>query len=184
MCLFQRNISYFSQNLNRNPRECVSNHLKYTNAKDYDPDKASKSFYGLSKNNAADLSNKLKLTYDGMGVFIPVNKIPDNPKHIDSISKQAKYYILPERLPDIFVEKIGNYWYYSPDCYDDIERMYDNVYPFGSDLLYDNIPRFNNQKLLGIYIWQYSVTIISNIIRSCSLFRFENDIPSAFEDYS
>ncbi|MBK7095017.1 MAG: mechanosensitive ion channel family protein [Saprospiraceae bacterium] len=148
-------LSVFGQSINRNPQECVAHHLKYTNAKDYDPDKAARSFYGLSRTDAADLANKLKLTYDGMGIYIPVNKIPDNPEYIDSTSNQQKFFILPDRLPAIFVEKIGNAWYYSPDCYNNINEMYSNVYPFGSDLLYDNIPRFDNRKFLGVYLWQY-----------------------------
>lgn len=154
----------FCQANNSNPHDCVANHLKYTNPKDYDPKIAARSFYGLDRAEAADLANKLKLTYDGMGIYIPVGKIPDDPKYIDSTSNQQRYFILPDRLPGVYVEKIGNFWYYSPDCYDDIEKMYRNVYPFGSDLLYDNIPRFDNKNFLGIYLWQYLSFLILIIL--------------------
>lgn len=148
------------QAYNENPRECVENHLRYTSERNYDPKAAARSFYGLNRDDGVDLANKLRLAYDGMGVFIPVSRISDDPGYSDTTSNQSKVFILPDRLPEIFIEKIGSKWYYSPDCYDEIEKMYDDVYPFGSDLLYDNVPRFENRKFLGIYLWQYLSFII------------------------
>ena len=160
----------FSRGSNGNPKECVANHLKYTNSSDYKPKMAAKSFYGENSNKSIDLANKLKLTYDGMGLFIQTDRITDNPDYIDSTSGKHKYFISPDRLGDIYVEKIGNYWYYSPECYDDIEELYNIVYPLGADLLYENIPKFENRKFLGIYAWQYLSMLVVLILAFLAYF--------------
>ena len=151
--LFSLNIS-FSQKGNDSPYKCVSNHLNYLNQNK--PKLAANSFF-VPKDTAKaiELAIKLKKVYDGMGLFVPVDKIPDSPDYIDSISHKHRFDIFPERLSGIYVEKINNYWYYSPASYNEIIKLYNEVYPFGDDLLHRIIPSFGNRKALGLYIWQY-----------------------------
>lgn len=163
-------IKLDAQNINANPQECVVNHLKYTGYENYMPQKAAYSFYHKNNSKQIELANKLKLIFDGKGLFVNTDEIPLNPAYKDSLTGLNRYYILDKRLPEIFVEKIGGRWYYSPDCYHDIEKLYREVYPFGSDLLIDNIPRFNNLKFLGAYIWQYLSLLIIIIISVLSYF--------------
>lgn len=153
-------VSANAQPFPKNPYECVENHLDNTSHHNYSPKKAAMSFKTNKLSQSTDLAVKLKLAYDGLGIFVSLDKIPSNPDYIDSTSKLNRFYILPERLPEIYVEKIGNRWVYSPECYDDIIKLYKKTYPFGSDLLYDNIPRFDNARLFSIYYWQYLSLII------------------------
>ncbi len=165
--VFTLNTS-FAQKGYDSPYKCVSNHLNYLNQNQ--PKLAARSFF-VPKDTARaiDLAIKLKKVYDGMGLFVPVNKIPDNPDYTDSLSKKHRYVILPERLPDIYVEKINNNWYYSPDSYDEIIRLYNEVYPFGDDLLEKIIPSFGNKKFLGLFIWQY-IGLLAIIVLSLLLY--------------
>ncbi len=165
--VFTLNTS-FAQKEYDSPYKCVSNHLNYLNQNQ--PKLAARSFF-VTKDTAKaiELAIKLKKVYDGMGLFVPVNKIPDNPDYTDSLSKKHRYVILPERLPDIYVEKINNNWYYSPDSYDEIIRLYNEVYPFGDDLLEKIIPSFGDKKVLGLFIWQY-IGLLAIIVLSVLLY--------------
>ncbi len=148
-----QNIS-FAQKIQDSPYSCVVNHLDNLNIAK--PKLAAGSFFVPGDTTkAVDLAIKLKKVFDGMGLFVPVNKIPNNPDYIDSLSNKHRYVIFPERLPRIYVEKINGKWYYSPDSYDDIIETYKEVYPFGDDFLEKIIPSFGNKKALGLYIWQY-----------------------------
>jgi len=168
--LFAQNV-VFSQGENNSPYKCISNHLNYLNQ--HKPELAAKSFYvKKDTSKAIDLAIKLKKVYDGMGLFVPVNKVPDNPDYIDSLSKKHRYVIFSERLPHIYVEKINNNWYYSPDSYDEILKLYKEVYPFGDDLLQRIIPSFGNKKALGLYIWQYIGFLVIIIISILLYFIF------------
>ena len=168
--LFAQNV-VFSQGENNSPYKCISNHLNYLNQ--HKPELAAKSFYvKKDTSKAIDLAVKLKKVYDGMGLFVPVNKVPDNPDYIDSLSKKHRYVIFSERLPHIYVEKINNNWYYSPDSYDEILKLYKEVYPFGDDLLQRIIPSFGNKKALGLYIWQYIGFLVIIIISILLYFIF------------
>ena len=144
-----------SQNIAKTPYKCVINHLNFLNDEEYNPKLAANSFYLEDSTKALDLAIKLKQVYDGLGYFVPVSNISDNPFFVDSLTGKNKLVIFPIKLPEIYLEKIDSNWYYSPQCYDDIQRLYNKVYPFGSDLFSKYLPHFNNKKVLGLYIWQY-----------------------------
>ncbi len=137
------------------PYKCVSNHLTHLNPGNYAPAKAGLSFLSSDSVFRIEIAVKLKRVFDGMGLYVPVQHIPDIPNYIDSTSGQAKYLLFPHRLPEVFLEKIDGRWYYSPKCYDDIGRLFDQVYPLGADLFMKYFPRFDDRKLLGLYLWQY-----------------------------
>ena len=52
------------------------------------------------------------------------------------------------------MEKIDSGWYYSPRCYEDVYRLYDEVFPLGDNLFVKYLPHFGNKKFIGLYLWQ------------------------------
>ncbi|HHH53264.1 MAG TPA: hypothetical protein ENK91_06370, partial [Bacteroidetes bacterium] len=161
---FLQNISY-SQNVLNSPYKCIANHLNYLNQPDYDTKMAVRSFViEKDTSEAIDLAIKLKKIYDGMGLYVPVEKIPDNPDYIDTTSNKHRYVIFPERLPQIYVEKIDSAWYYPPTIYASIESIYREVYPFGDDILKNLLPSFGQKKFLGLFVWQYLGFLIIIVI--------------------
>lgn len=159
-----------SQNIANSPYKCVINHLNYLNDDEYNPELAANSFYLKDSAKALDLAIKLKKVYDGLGYFVPVNSISDNPNFVDSLTGKKRLIIFPIKLPEIYLEKIDSSWYYSPRCYDDIQRLYNKVYPLGSDLLLKYLPHFNNKKVMGLYLWQYLAFLIIILILSVVFF--------------
>ncbi len=137
------------------PYKCVTNHLTHLNPKEYHEEQAGRSFLLQDSLKRVELAIKLKRVFDGMGLYVPVHRIPDLPDYVDSLTGQHKYVIFPVRLPEIYLEKIEGRWFYSPKCYPDIHRLFGEVYPFGADLFLKYFPKFNNQKILGLFLWQY-----------------------------
>ena len=159
-----QNISFSQGSLN-SPYKCISNHLNHLNQPDYNPKKAIKSFVtGKDTSKVIEIAIKLKKIYDGMGLYVPVEKIPDKPDYIDSTTNKHRYVIFPERLPQIYVEKIDSAWYYPPAIYGSIENIYKDVYPFGDEIFKNLFASFGQNKFLGLYIWQYLGFLIIIVI--------------------
>jgi MscS family membrane protein len=57
-------------------------------------------------------------------------------------------------LPEVYVEKVGNQWLYSEETMNAIAKLHREVYPFGTDVLINLIPKGGQSKVLGIKIWQ------------------------------
>ena len=100
---------------------------------------------------------KIKQVLDGKGLYVDVNKIPVNPNHKDTIgySSYFKYVLFPQRMPQIYVEKIGDKWYYSSETISKIESIYKEVYPWYVQKLENLIPVSGHKKILGIELWQF-----------------------------
>ena len=164
IALFVQNY-IVAQNPNATPLKCVSNHINNLMPPQYNPQQAAKSFYtGIDTAKAVDLAIKLKKVYDGKGLYISLNKIPDDSNYIDSLTGKHKYTIFPYKLPEIYLEKIDTNWYYSPKCYDDIFKLYNEVFPLGDNLFANNLPHFGNKKFAGLYLWQLLGLLIITIL--------------------
>jgi len=50
--------------------------------------------------------------------------------------------IFPNQLPEIYVEKINNSWYYSSETVAHVDLLYNQVYPTGTEQLKTVIPKF------------------------------------------
>ncbi len=167
------NSNSFSQKSLNSPFKCVANHLNHLNEKDYNPAQAAKSFFVPDSAKSVDYAIKLKKIYDGLGLFVPLSRIPDNPDYIDSLSGKNKYVIFPQKLPEIYLEKIDTNWYYSPNCYPSIDKLYREVFPFGSDFLQKNLSFFGNRTILGLHSWQYIAFLLIILLSILLYFIFD-----------
>ena len=140
-----------------NPHATVYTHLYFLQSDSFDPQKAAKTILGLPEEQAIKKAIKIKQVLDGKGLYVDVNKIPVNPNHKDTIgySSYFKYVLFPQRMPQIYVEKIGDKWYYSSETISKIERIYKEVYPWYVQKLESLIPVSGHKKILGIELWQF-----------------------------
>lgn len=144
------------------PNASIYTHIYFLQDDSFEPEKASKTIFGLEKNEAIQKALKIKKVLDGKGLYIDFNKIPKNPNYKDSIgyTAYAKYILFPQRMPKISVERIGNNWYYSSETIASIDALYKEVFPWYVAKLQDIIPVFGHKKLLGIEIWQLIAVVI------------------------
>ena len=140
---------------NKSPYKVVSNHLYYLQTDSYNAAQSAKSFYGLDSLKAIRKAIKLKQIFDGRGYFINVNEIPDQADYLDSTKLSKQYVLLPNKLPEIYLERIDSLWYYSKASVNQIDQLHKETYPFGAAWL---MKLFDSEKqksfFLGLKLWQ------------------------------
>lgn len=97
-----------------------------------------------------------------------MNNVPVNPNYFDSTTNKNTYTLALSE-PLIYVEKVGEKWYYSSETIRNIDRLYKDVFPFGARIFKRLLPtKIQNQKILGLKAWQifgiFSVLIIGFIL--------------------
>ncbi len=139
------------------PYHTVYTHLQNLQPKSYRPKIAGRAFdqEGISEKRAANLAIKLKQIWDGQGVLIPVDRLPQEPNHLDSISGQH-IFVVDSQYPEIFLKRKGSRWLYPPSTFQAIDQLHNKIYPFGSDLLVNLLPRgLGNTYYFRLQVWQY-----------------------------
>jgi MscS family membrane protein len=139
-----------------NPHATIYTHLYFLQADSYQPKKAAATILGLEEKIAIEKAIKIKKIFDGKGLFVDVDKVPNNPNYNDTIgySSSHKYILFPLRMPQISVEKIGENWYYSSETIANIDALYQEVFPWYTESLQKLIPVSGHKNFLGIELWQ------------------------------
>jgi MscS family membrane protein len=139
-----------------NPNATIYTHLYFLQDGSYQPKKAAATIFGLEEKIAIEKAIKIKKIFDGKGLFIDINKVPNNPNYNDTISSSSsyKYVLFPLRMPQISLEKIGENWYYSSETIANIDTLYQEVFPWYTESLQKLIPVSGHKKFLGIELWQ------------------------------
>ena len=145
-----------------NPNATVYTHLYFLQADSYHPEKAAKTLYGLSDSIAIEKAIKLKKILDGRGLKVNFSKIPTNPNYTDStIVSGSKYILFPYELPKIYVEKVGNNWFYSKETVAAIDTLYNETFPWQTQWISKLLPQhIAHNTFLGIQLWQYLGTFL------------------------
>ncbi|MDX1627811.1 MAG: mechanosensitive ion channel family protein [Fulvivirga sp.] len=137
------------------PYHTVLTHLKYLQPENYHPKVAAKVFDPdrFSPSTAKQLAIELKQIYDGRGIYIDLEEIPNVKNYKDSVSNKNRFYLLPNKYPNLYLEKKGKRWYYSSKSASKIDQWHKNVYILGTDKLLELLPT-GGKKYLGLYTWQ------------------------------
>jgi len=140
----------------RSPFTTIKTHLHFLQPQNYAPKKAAKTIYGLEEKKAVRKAIKIKQVLDGRGLLVELDKVPVSSNYTDSIGNQAfsKYVLFPERMPSIYLEKIDDKWYYSPETVTKIDGIYDEIYPWYIDNILEAIPDYGHSEIAGIELWQ------------------------------
>lgn len=145
-----------------NPNAAIYTHLYFLQSDSYAPNLAAKTIYKLPKKEAAEKAIRLKKILDGKGLLVDFNKVPLNENYADSVGYTAynKYILFPERMPDIYLEKIDDNWYYSKETIDKINDLYAAVFPWYIEKVQDIVPVAGHYKIFKIEIWQFIALLI------------------------
>ena len=145
-----------------NPNATLYTHLHFLQSGSYQPQKAAKTILGLPEKEAIKKAVRIKKILDGKGLFVDFDVVPKNANYRDSIktSSNQKYTPFPERMPQIYLEKIGDKWYYSKETVAKIDTIYSAVFPWYIQKIQNIIPEFGHKKIGGLEYWQlFSVLI-------------------------
>ena len=149
-------------NPNESPYSVVYNHLYYLQPDSYKPDSAALSF-NMRKEDAIRYAIKLKQVLDGKGMYIDINRLPESNTYYDSIAG-GNIYFLDRKEPSIYVEKIGDRWYYSRTTLSALPELHKNLYPFGGQLS----TYFQSEEwqvaFLGVELWKWLGLLVAILI--------------------
>ena len=137
------------------PYNTIYTHLYFLQDDNNHPEIAAKTFNSewVSQKEAERLAIKLKQILDGGAIYVDLDEVPHVPNYVDSLSNKSRYY-LTKKYPDLYVEKVGNKWYFSKKAIRGIPQWHKQVYPFGTDKLLELLPSFGSKKVMGLYVWQ------------------------------
>lgn len=152
-------ISYSQKNLKvdlSNPKATVTTHLKFLSDENYSLEKSSKVFYKLDTKSAKENAKKLKMILTGKGLIVDFEKIPNDPNYVDTtiINKPHKYLLFSKQLPQVYLVKIDNKWYYSDETVKSIDALFDEVYPWYTQWIHELTSSISKQKFLNVELWQ------------------------------
>src|SRR4030066_515904 len=149
-----------------NPNGTIYTHLYFLNSNSYVPQKAAATIYGYDGIEAQEIAIKLKTIMDAKGLKVDFSKVPTDSIYSDTtITKSGNQYLLfPRKMPEIYLEKIENNWYYSKETSSKILELYDFMYPWYSEKLQEIIPEIGHRKLFNVELWQYFGLLILLII--------------------
>lgn len=139
-----------------NPKATITTHLNFLKEDNYHPEKSARVFTGIPKNQTKQLAIKLKMIIEGKGLKVDYDQLPNDPNFADTtiISKPHKFVLFPKQLPKVYLEKIGNSWYFSNQTVKEIENLYDEVYPWHSQWIHTLIQKENKIKYFNIELWK------------------------------
>ncbi|MEQ6125230.1 mechanosensitive ion channel family protein [Pseudotenacibaculum sp. MALMAid0570] len=145
-----------------NPKATVYTHIYFLQNNSNEPKKSAKTIYGKDEEEAIDIAIKIKRVLDGKGLQVDFNKIPIDSAFSDTVgyAVQHKFVLFPERMPLISVERIGNSWYYSQETVNNIDLLYEEVFPWYIDKIQEIVPGAGHKKLFSIEIWQYIAFVL------------------------
>ncbi len=141
-------------NFNSSPYSTIYTHIHYLQNEEYDLKTAAKAFNSKNIKEAEHNAVQLKQILDGKGIFIKLNDIPDKVDYYDTLRKRS-VYVLNSRLPQVYLEKVGDNWYYSKETVDAIPRLHKMVYPFGSAVWVKLFPYQSGKTFLKLHYWQW-----------------------------
>lgn len=131
-------------------------HLYYLQPESYHPDIAAVTLFRSQDSLQMALNAiKLKQIFDGNGLFVRLNQLPQESNFIDSTTQKPYYTPFPEALPDVYLEKISGQWLFSQETVGHIPRLHKQTYPFGTDRLLTLLPKMGQNRFMGLAIWQY-----------------------------
>jgi MscS family membrane protein len=157
------------------PHATIYTHLFALQEDSYDLEKAASTIYGASEKRAEEIALKIKQVLDGKGLRVAIASLPKDPEYLDTLQNfgaEPMYVLFPNQLPEISVEKINGNWYYSQETNRQIDRLYREVYPAGTELLKKSIPNVGHLKMFGLEVWQYLGFLVL-LVLSVALFYIQ-----------
>ena len=145
-----------------NPNSTIYTHLYFLQSDSYEPEKAAATIYGFQGIEAQEVAIKLKKILDGKGLKVDFSKVPKDELFSDTTGYKIvnRYVLFPYQMPEIYVERIGNKWYYSSETTSKVNEIYKSVFPWYTEKLQQIIPELGHKELLKIELWQFMGLLI------------------------
>jgi MscS family membrane protein len=111
--------------------------------------------------------------FEGKGVIIDLDKVPDDPEYTDSTKTGKHTFEISYRFADLYLERTSGKWYLSKESAEKVPDLYETAFPFGSDRLLKYLPTGGRKEFMGLAAWQY-VAILLIVFLTFLIFKFLN----------
>ena len=177
ICIVQVVQAQNTKSINLNtPYNTISTHIDNLQKNNYHPEVAAQTLYRGGKyaslKKRKELAIKLLKIMDARGLVVDYEKLPRNPKFEDTTASDANkkiYYLFPDELPDIAVQKVGSQWLYTKKTLDQIPSLYQNIGIV--EKVINLFPEWFESKILGMTIFHY-LALIALVVISLLLHKF------------
>ena len=144
------------------PKATVYTHIYFLQEDSYKPKNAARTIYGLEEKKAIEIAIKIKRVLDGKGLKVDFNKVSTDSTFRDTLGYNVvyKYVLFPELMPMISVERKEGSWYYSSETIDNIDALYDEIFPWYVDKIQEIVPGAGHKKIFSIEVWQYVAFLV------------------------
>ena len=163
------------------PYQTMRTHVRFLEDDNYQSEISAKVFNPtrVDERKGERLATQLMQIYRGAGILIDFEKIPKDPNYLDSLSGKH-IYMIDKRYPQIYLQKAGDFWYFSVETEEQIDDLHKEIYPFGVDKLLELFPKMGDTKYFGIHVWQMTgiliIILISIVIHKIFTFIIEKII--------
>lgn len=171
-------VSLFAQSQNKgrvdlsNPNATLYTHIYNLMPENYNIAKSASTVRGLPKGEAQLVAKRIKDIFDGSGYIINFSKVPTDANYVDTIRfvkrtfkyNANRYAPFPVRLPEIYVEKYGENWYFSEETVQNLDKIYKKTFPIDFSWFKEKFPKFFEISANDILIWKPIVAIGTIII--------------------
>ena len=142
------------------PKDAIETHLSFLQEDNYNPERAAQviPISAGSLKERKTIAIKLKELFDGMGLYLDPELIPQDANYIDSNHNDQNIYFITAQDASLYLVKdtLGH-WVYSEATIKGLDEAYTAIYPFGVDFLKNLLPYNIGMKMfLGLCIWQWS----------------------------
>lgn len=150
------------------PYNTIYVHLYYLQPDSYQPEIAAQTIApGYTVEESIELAVKLKQILDGKGLFVRLNQLPKAPDYTDTLTQKNYYTPFPGHLPEVYLERIDNKWYYSEQTAEAIPTLHNSVFPFGVKFFHKILPMKVKGEFLGLKLWQWLGILV--ILAICAI---------------
>ena len=124
------------------PHNTIYTHFENLQQDNYHPEVAARAFLhkGVTNASAAQYAIKVKHIFDGKVIYLDEHVFPTAVNYLDSTSQTHKY-VLAQKVPEIYLVKVGDQWLYSKKTIQNIDRVFKKTYPFGTHKLLTVLPQ-------------------------------------------
>lgn len=157
------------------PYQTIYTHLFYLQPESYDPSIASLAIDPTTVSDSTERQRaaiQLKQILDGKGLFVNVDLLPKSPDYVDSFTNQSTYVLFPNELPQVYITRVGDNWYYSKQTMQVLDEVHRSIFPLGSTFLMNLFPEFGHRVFLGLAIWQYIGLMLAVLLAVLAYYFF------------
>ncbi|KXX67614.1 mechanosensitive ion channel family protein [Flammeovirga sp. SJP92] len=155
------------------PYHALHTHLDFLEEQNYHPKTAARVIPTSVGNldTRVELAEELKLIFAGKGIYVNQLDLPLQKDHVEK-NTGKKRFIISDKLPEIYLIKVGERWRYSSYSALKINKIFKETFPpYSRDIIkFVSKIEKGNKYILGLKVWQWGTLAVICVLMYCVYF--------------